>query len=48
MHALDFHVLRGSRAGQYAVRLTGQMRLILEPGEDDGTLIVVEVADYHG
>lgn len=47
LRALDFHALRQNRRGQYAIRLTGQMRLILEPGADERTLVVVEVTDYH-
>lgn len=35
--ALALHPLRGDRHGQFALRLTGRMRLI-----------VVEVVDYHG
>jgi plasmid maintenance system killer protein len=44
---LDFHPLTGNRSGQFAVRLTGQMRLILTV-EDDQTVWVEEVTDYHG
>jgi toxin HigB-1 len=29
LRALDLHPLRGDRAGQCAIRLTGQMRLII-------------------
>ena len=46
--ALGFHPLRGDRRGQYALRLTGRMRLIIEPGDDPDAVIVVEVVDYHG
>ena len=45
--ALDLHPLRGDRRGQYAIRLTGRMRLIVERGDDVETVIVVEVVDYH-
>ena len=45
--ALGLHPLRGDRRGQYALRLTGRMRLIIERGDDTDTVIVVEVVDYH-
>lgn len=44
---LHFHELRGNRQGQYAVSLTGRWRLILEPGDDDETIVVRGVEDYH-
>lgn len=43
--ALDLHPLRGNRAGQHALRLTGRMRLIVT-FSDRGARIE-EVADYH-
>ena len=46
--ATGLHPLRGDRRGQFALRLTGQMRLIVERGTDPGTVTVVEVVDYHG
>ena len=46
IRALDFHPLTGDRRGQHALRLTGQMRLILTI-VDDRTVIVEEVRDYH-
>ena len=45
---LSFHPLRGNREGQFAAKLTGRWRLIVEPGEDERMLWVVEVEDYHG
>ncbi len=45
--ALDLHPLIGDRRGQHAIRLTGQMRLILTI-VDEWTVIVEEVRDYHG
>ena len=45
--ALGLHPLRGDRRGQYALRLTGRMRLVIERGDDADTVIVVEVVDYH-
>lgn len=45
---LRFHGLRGNRAGQFAVSLTGKWRLILKAGDDDGAIVVVwGVEDYH-
>ena len=45
--ALGFHPLRGDRRGQFALRLTGRMRLIVERGPVEGSVTVVEVVDYH-
>ncbi len=45
--AVGFHPLRADRRGQFALRLTGRMRLIIERGPDDRSLTVVEVVDYH-
>lgn len=47
MRPLNFHALTGDRRGQHAIRLTGRMRMIVTI-EDEGTLIVEEVVDYHG
>ena len=44
---LDFHPLRGDRAGHHALRLTGQVRLIVTV-HDGRTVTVEEVVDYHG
>ena len=44
---LNFHALTGDRRGQHAIRLTGQMRMIVTV-EDERTLTVEEVVDYHG
>ena len=43
---LRFHPLTGDRRGQYALRLTGQMRMIVAI-EDERSLIVEEVVDYR-
>ena len=45
---LAFHPLHHDREGQYAAKLTGKWRLIVEPGDDERTLWVVGVEDYHG
>ena len=45
--AFDFHPLTGNRAGQHALRLTGQMRMIVTV-EDERTIWIEEVVDYHG
>ena len=44
---LRFHPLTGDRRGQHALRLTGQMRLIVTV-DDERTLTIEEVVDYHG
>lgn len=46
LRALDLHPLTGDRAGQFAIRLTGQMRLILTT-DGDRRVIIEEVVDYH-
>jgi proteic killer suppression protein len=43
---LDLHPLSGDRRGQFAIRITGQVRMILT--NDDDILTVEEVTDYHG
>jgi toxin HigB-1 len=47
--ALNFEKLKGSREGQYSMRLNDQWRLIVElRGEAPRkTVYVVEIADYH-
>ena len=44
--ALDVHALRGNRAGQHALRLTGRVRLIVT--FSDAGAEIEEVVDYHG
>ncbi|MBM4432375.1 MAG: Killer protein [Chloroflexi bacterium] len=45
--ALRLHPLKGDRAVQYAITLTGNYRLIMEKVEEDQVLII-DVEDYHG
>ena len=45
--ALQLHPLRGNHAGQYAMTLTGNYRLIIERTSDD-EVRVLDVEDYHG
>jgi plasmid maintenance system killer protein len=45
--SFDLHPSAGNRAGQHAVRLTGQVRLIMAI-EDGETIKIEEVVDYHG
>lgn len=47
IRAFDFHPLSGTRRGQHAIRLTGQVRLIVTV-EQPETVTIVEVVDYHG
>lgn len=47
VQSLRFHQLTGDRSGQYAVSLTGQVRLIVTIANET-TLQVEEVVDYHG
>ena len=45
--ALRLHPLKGNRAGQCAMTLTGNYRLIVERVQEDRVRIL-EVEDYHG
>ena len=45
--ALKLHPLKGNRAGQYSITLTGNYRLIIEKLKEDAVFIV-DVEDYHG
>lgn len=44
---LRLHVLRGKRAGQYAITISGLHRLILVPEQDGRTAVIEDVVDYH-
>lgn len=46
VRAYDLHPLAGSRSGQHALRLTGQVRLIVS-FESETSVTVEEVVDYH-
>ncbi len=48
LRMLGLHPLRGDRAGQFAIRLTGAVRLIVERGATTAQIVVVDVEDYHG
>ncbi|MDO6416843.1 type II toxin-antitoxin system RelE/ParE family toxin [Sphingomonas sp. BIUV-7] len=41
----DLHVLHGDRAGQYAIRINRQWRIVFTPR--DGACADVEITDYH-
>lgn len=45
--SLRLHPLKGNKAGQCAVTLTGNFRLIIEKVEEDRVRIM-DVEDYHG
>jgi proteic killer suppression protein len=47
LQALRLHTLKGDRAGQYSIALTGNYHLIIEKLNEDKVL-VVNVEDYHG
>jgi len=47
LHALRLHPLNGNRAGQYAITLTGNYRLIIEKVKED-KIRIMDVEDYHG
>lgn len=45
--ALRLHPLKGNRAGQYAITLTGNYRLVVERMAED-RVSIINVEDYHG
>jgi plasmid maintenance system killer protein len=45
---LHLHALSGDRRGSHAIRLTGNVRLILEIRSESNRVVVKEVTDYHG
>ena len=49
MRSLNLEKLKGTRTGQYSIRLNDQFRLILKfRTDDDGrVVVVVELVDYH-
>ena len=47
LRALRLHPLRGNRAGQYAMTLSSNYRLIIEWISED-TVRILGVEDYHG
>jgi plasmid maintenance system killer protein len=47
IQSLKLHSLKVNRAGQYAITLTGNYRLILEKAGED-KILIVDVEDYHG
>lgn len=46
--SLRTHPLRGNRQGQHALTVQGTLRLIVVRGEDDRSVTLREVVDYHG
>ena len=48
VRSLNLHPLRGDRRAQYAIRLTGVVRLILTRDASRNGVTVEEVTDYHG
>jgi proteic killer suppression protein len=45
--ALRLHPLKGNRAGQFSMTLTGNYRLVIEKVQEDKVRIM-DVEDYHG
>ena len=48
VRTLNLHPLHGGRAGDFALRLTGGWRLIVQPGSERDQIIIIGVEDYHG
>ena len=47
LRALRLHPLKGNRAGQCSITLTGNYRLIIEKVNEE-KVIIMNVEDYHG
>ncbi len=48
VRSMRFHALRGNRAGQYAINLNGNWRLIVRIGDTANSMVVLEVTNHHG
>lgn len=46
--ALRLHPLRGSRAGELSIYLTGRWRLIITRGDTPQSVIIEEVSNHYG
>ena len=44
---MGLHRLRHSRREQWAFRLSGSLRLIIQPDRTHSVTIMVEIVDYH-
>lgn len=49
MNSLRFEKLKGTRKGEYSLRLNKQWRLIVTVKKDEpgNTILVIEIVDYH-
>lgn len=45
---MRLHSLTGDRQSQFAISITGQMRLVVTFEDDNATAVIEEVVDYHG
>ena len=43
----NMHRLTGDRRSQWAMRLSGKLRLIVQPDSTYSVTIIVEIVDYH-
>ena len=43
----SMHRLTGDRRAQWAMRLSGNLRLIVQPDASYSVTIVIEIVDYH-
>jgi len=43
----NMHRLKGDRRSQWAMRLSGKLRLIVQPDSTYSVTIIVEIVDYH-
>lgn len=47
LRRFNMHRLTGDRRHQWALRLTGGLRLIVQPDATYSVTIVIEIVDYH-
>ena len=45
--SLRAHALRDNRAGQWAITLQGRWRLIVEVGDDERSVTILEVSNHY-
>lgn len=47
IRSLRAHALRDNRAGQWAINLQGRWRLIVEVGDDERSVTILEVSNHY-
>lgn len=47
VRSFRLHPLKGDRRGQFALTLVGRYRLILERGDSDDAVVLLEVSSHY-